>query len=289
MVESPALGLRAYRAWGAEKLLKDLRTSRDLPVKSSLSPLSPMGVRLEGYASVLGEDLFEKGAFEIQDEGSQMMAWFTLWPELFGSVLQGAPGDQASEWKVPPFPKAPPSSWRVIDACAGAGGKALALGDGMQGGGRIFAYDISERKLQALRRRATRAGLRNIQAVALPESEQIALAEKFEGSADRVLIDAPCSGWGVLRRNPDAKWRQGAEQWDRLPPIQQGLLKNFSRLVKPGGVLVYGVCTFRRSETDDVVGAWLETNPGFERLASGYLGPGLTDGFYIAAFRRSPQ
>jgi 16S rRNA (cytosine967-C5)-methyltransferase len=174
-----------------------------------------------------------------------------------------------------------------VDACAGAGGKSLAMADLMMGQGRLFSYDISERKIQSLRRRATHARLNNIQAMALPEGRETEALAKFEGTADRVLVDAPCSGWGVLRRNPDIKWRQEREALGRFPAIQLRLLEAYSRLVKSGGILTYGTCTFRKGETTDVVERFEAGQGGrFERLKGGFFGPGASDGFFMQAWKR---
>jgi 16S rRNA (cytosine967-C5)-methyltransferase len=160
------------------------------------------------------------------------------------------------------------------------------LADALKGRGRVYAYDTAAKKLQALRRRAVRAKLNNIQAVALEEGAEEKTVSRFRGSADVVLVDAPCSGWGVLRRNPDIKWRQERESLDRMPQIQKRLLGTYSQLVKPGGTLVFGVCTFRRVETTDIVDSFLREFPEFEKLQGGYLGPGSSDGFFMQAFRK---
>ena len=173
-----------------------------------------------------------------------------------------------------------------MDACAGAGGKSLAFADAMRGKGRVFAYDTSPRKLQALRRRATRAGVRNIQAVVLESGSEQKSISKFKKTANIVLVDAPCSGWGVLRRNPDIKWRQEADSLARMPEIQGHVLSTYSELVAPGGRMVFGVCTFRKAETIEVVDRFLKEHPEFEKGPGGYLGPGPTDGFFMQAMTR---
>jgi 16S rRNA (cytosine967-C5)-methyltransferase len=157
----------------------------------------------------------------------------------------------------------------------------------LSGRGRVYAYDVSERKLKALARRASRAGVYNIQTAVVAEGAEEQLVDKFAGTADVVLVDAPCTGWGVLRRNPDIKWRQQPEELERLPQVQQRILGAYSRLIKPGGRLVYGVCTFRREETEDVVSGFLAAHPEFTRGAGGYLGPGPCDGFYMCELIRN--
>jgi 16S rRNA (cytosine967-C5)-methyltransferase len=280
--EAP-MGIRASRSGGAEKLVRELKSTSSIPVKIEVSDLSPVGVRLGGYAQVFALPAFEQGGFEIQDEGSQIMALFALWPEIFGKLLSTKPGPWSGT-----LLKLPDSTpiLTVIDACAGAGGKSLAMGDYLKGKGRIYAYDISDKKLQALRKRGTRAGLNNIQTVALTEGKESEQLKKFHGSADVVLVDAPCSGWGVLRRNPDIKWRQESAHLDRMPGIQLRLLTEYSELVKPGGRLTFGVCTFRKSETLDVVERFLANRGDFEAGPGGFLGPGPCDGFFMQSFRR---
>jgi 16S rRNA C967 or C1407 C5-methylase (RsmB/RsmF family) len=286
--EAP-LSLRAARVEGAETLLKKLGAKRKLPVKAQISDVSPMGVRLAGYVPVLsgdwGRELHEKGAFEIQDEGSQLMAFFALWPELFAARLQKRPGAFEKSFKLPELPK-DTQAWNVVDACAGAGGKTLALGDALHGKGRVYAYDVSVKKLQALKRRASRAGLRNVQAVPVPEGKEAESLSRFRRTAQVVLVDAPCSGWGVLRRNPDIKWRQDDASLERMPALQKRLLGQYGELVAPGGRLVFGVCTFRKAETLDVVEAFLKEHPDFTAGPGGYVGPGPTDGFFMQAFER---
>jgi len=283
--EAP-LSLRASRRAGAQGLLTALTSGTRLPVRVELSNLVPLGVRLSGYAPVLGTESYQKGAFEIQDEGSQFMALFALWPERYGALLKDRPGKVPKlEFPAPPPPK-DPAAWTVIDACAGAGGKSLAMGDAMKGKGRIYSYDTSALKLQALRRRATRAGLNNIQAVAVKEGSESEVVSRFKRTAQVVLVDAPCSGWGVLRRNPDIKWRQAESVLTRMPEIQLRLLNQYSELVAPGGRLVYGVCTFRKAETLDIVRQFLEKNPKFKAQEGGFLGPGPCDGFFMQAFTK---
>ncbi|HAR43495.1 MAG TPA: hypothetical protein DCS07_12825, partial [Bdellovibrionales bacterium] len=169
---------------------------------------------------------------------------------------------------------------------AGAGGKTLALADALQGRGRVFAYDTSAPKLTALRRRVSRGEFTNIQTIALQEGHEEDTIGKFRKRADVVLVDAPCSGWGVLRRNPDIKWRQTPEVRARMPQIQKRLLLVYSSLVAPGGRLIYGVCTFRKAETTAIVDEFLSEQPEFERAQGGYLGPESSDGFFMQAFVR---
>ncbi|MGK5084824.1 hypothetical protein WDW37_16165 [Bdellovibrionota bacterium FG-1] len=286
--QEPPLSLRASKRLGAAALLKGLAGGSQLPVRAQVSEFAPFGVRLSGYAAILGSDLFHKGMFEIQDEGSQLMALFALWPEIFGPLLSESPGPVTMPLKVPQIPQEVPA-WNVVDACAGAGGKSLAIADALGGKGRIYAYDTSAPKLQALRRRATRAGVTNIQTVQVREGQESEAIGRFKRRAHVVLVDAPCTGWGVLRRNPDIKWRQDPSVLERMPEIQLRLLSEYSQLVAGSGRLVFGVCTFRLAETREVVDRFLRAHPEFEAGPGGFFGPGPTDGFFMQCLTRRGQ
>jgi 16S rRNA (cytosine967-C5)-methyltransferase len=283
----PPLTLRAcYRI--SPRDLIDRFDPSSLPVKIAPGTLSPSAVSLSSYAQILNTEVFREGLFEIQDEGSQVMAFFSLWPELFAPLLSKKPGAALRAFQGG-LPMAS-STWRVVDACAGAGGKSLALADALRSGGRVFSYDTVAGKLQALRKRASRAGYRSIQTVQVPEELEPGvtfLDGKFDQSADRVLVDAPCSGWGVLRRNPDIKWRQTPEELTKLSKLQLRLLETYHPLVAEGGILTFGVCTFRKAETWDVVAEFSQRySDQFEPIAGGYLGPGPCDGFFMHAWTR---
>jgi 16S rRNA (cytosine967-C5)-methyltransferase len=193
----------------------------------------------------------------------------------------------------------------VVDACAGAGGKTLALGALLENRGRLTAFDVADYKLEELRTRARRAGMTNVRALVadpkLPSSEELAL----HGRADRVLCDVPCSGLGTLRRNPEARWRLGPADLDELPALQRQILERYAPLVATGGRLIYGTCTVSRAENDAVVDAFLAAHPEFvevpakeilgrtraERIGDGTrlrLWPHVheTDGFFAAVMRR---
>ncbi len=267
--------------------------------KSRRGRFAPRARVFKGYESVMNQGLYQEGALEVQDEGSQLMAWFSVFPELFGRALGESPQVQKkifTEVLAEEHSKIN-SSLTVVDACAGAGGKTLALADILKGQGRIFAYDIYEKKIQALRRRATRARETNIQAVALDADALQSLRQKFSGSADLLLLDLPCGGEGVLRRNPDSKWTRkplpkplAAD----LPPIeelQRKIILDYLPLVKKGGRVVYGVCTFKKSETVEQV-EWLnsssfrdESGISLDLRESGFTGPYETDGFFMASFQ----
>jgi 16S rRNA (cytosine967-C5)-methyltransferase len=163
------------------------------------------------------------------------------------------------------------------------------MADALQGKGRVYSYDTSDKKLLALRRRAKHAGFNNIQTLALKEGQEAEALKRFRRTAQVVLVDAPCSGWGVLRRNPDIKWRQSHEALARMPEIQKRLLSLYSDLVAPGGRLVFGTCTFRRAETRDIAEAFLRSHPDFRAKEGGYLGPSPCDGFFMQAFERVPK
>jgi 16S rRNA C967 or C1407 C5-methylase (RsmB/RsmF family) len=288
LAERAPLSLRASRLKGRNEVLSALNDSRDIPLRARASAVAPYGFYYEEYVAVLGHELFKQGAYEIQDEGSQLMALFALWPREFLPMLRKVPGACRAWPKGKETPKAK-DSLVVVDACAGAGGKTLAMADALRGRSQVFAYDVSPKKLDALKKRAKRLGLHNIKTVALPEGMEEAAVGKFAGTADFVLVDAPCSGWGTLRRNPDVKWRQEYESLERLEKLQARLLDVYSALVKPGGHLTFGVCTFRKPETTDQAQAFLARHPEFEAVGGGYLGPGPSDAFYLHAFRRKEE
>ncbi|RYZ94898.1 MAG: RsmB/NOP family class I SAM-dependent RNA methyltransferase, partial [Proteobacteria bacterium] len=286
--ETAPLALRATRKKGRNEVLSSLNDGREVAIRGRASAVSPVGFYYDEYTAVMGNELFEQGDYEIQDEGSQVMALFALWPKEMLPMLRKVPG-ACREW--PKNKELPPAreGITVIDACAGAGGKTLAMADALLGKSNVFAYDVSVKKLEALRRRATRSNLFNIKAVQVTENEEEKTVSKFRGRADVLLVDAPCSGWGTLRRNPDVKWRQDYDSLDRLVDLQARLLDAYSPLVKPGGTLTYGVCTFRKKETTDQVAAFLERHPDFESIGGGYLGPRPSDAFFLHAFRRKEK
>jgi 16S rRNA C967 or C1407 C5-methylase (RsmB/RsmF family) len=254
---------------------------------STRSKISPVGVVVPQWQKVLHLPMAERGLVAIQDEGSQLLARYALnardvsW--ALSSTPQAITGDSPLSWG-----SLTSQATRVVDSCAGAGGKTLAMADFLGGGGSIFAYDVSEKKLQALRKRAIHHGFQNIKSVLLIPGREEERTKKFEKTADVVLVDAPCSGWGVLRRNPDIKWRQNIEEIVDLERLQARLLSVYAPLVKSGGRLVYGVCTFRNAETEDQVQKFSHSSLGteFELEECGYLGPGPCDGFFIASWRR---
>lgn len=228
------------------------------------------GLRLPPDSSIERHELFESGAIEVQDAGSQ-----------FVSLASGArPG------------------MTVIDLCAGGGGKTLALAAMMENRGRIIASDIDRGRLSRLPARAERAGVTIAEPLLLDGGREIDALERFTGSADLVLIDAPCSGTGTWRRNPEARWRLTPDRLARLNATQTSLLDLGSRCVKPGGALVHIVCSLLDAEGSDQVQAFLTRNPGWSvaeidgSIGSAHgLGRRLTpanhstDGFFVAMMR----
>jgi 16S rRNA (cytosine967-C5)-methyltransferase len=219
------------------------------------------------------------------------MSRYALDPTAIAPYLSATP--QVSKVEVPSdlnWTKAlPPLT--VVDACSGAGGKTLALADFLGGKGRIYAYDIYQSKVRALKDRMDRAQERNVQGVHLPEGSTEPL-EQFKETADVVLVDAPCSGLGVLRRNPDIKWNRKppsvkeVEAEMSIEDLQDKVLSAYTPLVKSGGRLVFGVCTFAKSESIDQLETFLKTHPDFTLESSGFVGPFDTDGFFMASFIR---
>lgn len=201
--------------------------------------LSPQAVRLVGKPALQKHPLFLNGSFEVQDEGSQLLAL----------LVQPKRGEL------------------VIDFCAGAGGKTLQLGAMMRSTGRLCAFDVSEKRLAKLKPRLARSGLSNVHPVLIAH-ENDAKVKRMAGKADRVLVDAPCTGLGTLRRNPDLKWRQSPTSVDEMVVKQGAILAAAARLVRPGGRLVYATCSLLIEENDAVVDAFLVAHPQFRSLSA---------------------
>ncbi|MDR0563931.1 MAG: RsmB/NOP family class I SAM-dependent RNA methyltransferase [Azoarcus sp.] len=224
-----------------------LKTNRDAAlgrlrkdkIDAAPCPLSPHGIRIVGKPTLQKYALFLDGSIEVQDEGSQ----------LLGFLMQPKPGEF------------------VVDFCAGAGGKTLQLGAMMRSKGRIYALDIAQKRLARLRPRVARAGLSNVHPI-LIEHERDARLKRLAGKADRVLVDAPCSGLGTLRRNPDLKWRQAPDAIDEMVTRQKAILEAAAKLVRPGGRLVYATCSLLAEENDAVVDAFLASHPEFSPLSA---------------------
>lgn len=248
---------------------------------------SPIGLTAPGYRPVHKSKPYLDGNLEIQDEGSQLLSWLCFHPEHAPLLLKDRPSDIQ---ETPPEAlalKRIPAGLNVTDTCAGAGGKSLCVADLMLGKGRVFAYDISETKLKALKRRASRAGLRNIHALPLKLGRESESTRDFNGRSDLVIVDAPCSGHGVLRRNPDIKWPRQKRFGVPFPELQRRLLSTFSGLARPEGRLLYMTCTFSKDETLDVVEAFVDQHPDFRVEFSGFIGPHPMDGFFIASFLKT--
>jgi 16S rRNA (cytosine967-C5)-methyltransferase len=191
------------------------------------TPYSPLGLRIAGKPALHKLDVFMRGDVEVQDEGSQLLALMT--------------GAKRSEM--------------VADFCAGAGGKTLALGAEMRNTGRLYAFDTSGHRLAALKPRLARSGLSNVYPVQIAH-ERDERIKRLAGKLDRVLVDAPCSGLGTLRRNPDLKWRQTPQSVEELRVKQAAILASAARLVKPGGRLVYATCSLLDAENEAIAQAF---------------------------------
>jgi 16S rRNA (cytosine967-C5)-methyltransferase len=198
------------------------------------TPYAPYGLRLEGRPSINRHPLFLSGALEVQDEGSQLLCHLL----------------------------APTRHDLVIDFCAGAGGKTLALGAIMANRGRLYAFDTSASRLKKMQPRLARSGLSNVHPQTISNENDIRI-KRLAGKAERVLVDAPCSGLGTLRRNPDLKWRQSPESVARLVDKQTAILRAAAGLLKPGGRLVYATCSLLHEENEAIVEAFLAANPQF--------------------------
>lgn len=209
-------------------------------IEAEATPYAPLGIRVGGKPALTKLKVFEDGWIEVQDEGSQL---------LCGLV-------------------APRRGEMIVDFCAGAGGKTLALGGAMRSSGRLYAFDVSERRLGKLKPRLARSGLSNVHPV-LIDSEHDAKIKRLAGKIDRVLVDAPCSGLGTLRRNPDLKWRQNEAALAELTPKQASILASAARLVKVGGRLVYATCSVLPAENEAIVDAFLAEHPGFALVPAG--------------------
>jgi len=242
------------------------------------TPYSPSGVRLEGKPQINRHALFLQGAIEIQDEGSQLLCQLL----------------------------APRRGEMVADFCAGAGGKTLALGALMRGSGRLYAFDISEKRFAGLKPRLARSGLSNVHPQWIA-GENDARLKRLAGKLDRVLVDAPCTGLGTLRRNPDLKWRQDEQTLAERRAKQDVILAAAARLVKPGGLMLYATCSLLDEENAAVVESFLAAHAQFElrpanaalaqqriELDTGEylrLAPQLhgTDGFFAALLARKKE
>jgi 16S rRNA (cytosine967-C5)-methyltransferase len=208
-------------------------------IKAVDTPFSPWGLRIEGKPALSNLDAFARGAIEVQDEGSQLLAL----------LLDAKRGEM------------------VVDFCAGAGGKTLALGASMRSTGRLYAFDTSAHRLESLKPRLARSKLSNVypSAIAHERDDRI---KRLSGKIDRVLVDAPCSGLGTLRRNPDLKWRQSPKAVQELTEKQTAILASAARLVKSGGRLVYATCSVLPEENEAIAQAFSAAHPNFVPLSA---------------------
>ncbi len=217
----------------------------------------PDAVQLAEKKNVFLTSAFKDGLFEVQDASSQKI----------GELLDVKEG------------------MRVVDACAGAGGKTLHLAALMKNKGQIIALDIYEWKLAELKRRAKRAGAHNIETRLISDNKVI---KRLHEKADRLLIDAPCSGLGVLKRNPDSKWKIDQEFIDRIKGEQQQILQDYSKILKKGGQMIYATCSILPSENNEQVKIFLENNPDFSLIKDEKIMPSEGyDGFYMALIKRN--
>lgn len=238
-------------------------------------PYSPVGIRMAARLNIGKHILFTEGKIEVQDEGSQLLSYLV----------------------------APKRGQMVADFCAGAGGKSLAIGALMKNTGRIYAFDVSEKRLHNLGQRLKRSGLSNLHAQVI-SSENDPKLKRLNGKFDRVLVDAPCSGLGTLRRNPDLKWRQTEQDVQELNAKQTSILARAAKLTKAGGRLIYATCSLLRDENEAIAEAFLSAHPDFKLVPANevlaqqnialdtgdYLKllPHLhgTDGFFAAVFEK---
>lgn len=256
------------------------RTLAEAGIEAQPTPFSPWGLRIHGKPALSKLDLYTHGGVEVQDEGSQLLAL----------LLDPKRGEM------------------VVDFCAGAGGKTLALGAAMRSTGRLYAFDVSGHRLEALKPRLKRSGLSNVHPAQIAH-ERDDRVKRLAGKIDRVLVDAPCSGLGTLRRNPDLKWRQSPQAVQELQAKQRAILASAARLVKPGGRLVYATCSLLRAENEDIAAEFSEAHkdfvlqPASELLSRAHVEQAdalvqdefmrlwphrhATDGFFAAAWQRN--
>ena len=237
----------------AKELVSDLK---DEGVESFQIKNYPDAVQLEQKKNVFITSAFKDGLFEVQDASSQKI----------GELLDVSEG------------------MRVVDVCAGAGGKTLHLAALMKNKGQIIALDIYEWKLAELKRRAKRAGAHNIETRMIDDNKVI---KRLHEKADRLLIDSPCSGLGVLKRNPDSKWKIDQDFIDRIRKEQEKILQDYAKILKKGGKMVYATCSILPSENNAQVATFLKNNEGYTLLKEEKVMPSSGfDGFYMALIER---
>ena len=215
-------------------------------IKAVPTPYSPWGLRIAGKPALNKNEAFVRGDFEVQDEGSQLLAM----------LLDAKRGEM------------------VVDFCAGAGGKTLAIGAAMRSTGRLYAFDTSAHRLDSFKPRMARSGLSNVHPAAIAH-ERDDRVKRLSGKMDRVLVDAPCTGMGTLRRNPDLKWRQNLQAVEEMAVKQAAILQSAARMVKSGGRLVYATCSVLPQENEAIAAAFAAANPDFVALPAGEVLAGL--------------
>ena len=278
MFEQASLDLRVntIKANRDEVLAKMLAENTNNQATISITPHAPTGLRMPARLGINKHILFTEGKIEVQDEGSQLLAYLV----------------------------APKRGQMIADFCAGAGGKTLAIGALMKNTGRLYAFDVNQKRLTNLGQRLKRSGLSNLNAQ-LITGENDQKLKRLNGKFDRVLVDAPCTGLGTLRRNPDLKWRQTEQDVQELNGKQMAILARAAKLVKSGGRLIYATCSLLQDENEAIAEAFLNNNGEFKLLAASdimrqqqiavdtgeYLKllPHLhgTDGFFAAVFEKA--
>jgi 16S rRNA (cytosine967-C5)-methyltransferase len=281
--EARAIALGLLNAAPMDLRANAVKLSRDQAIAALASSgvrceptqFSPTGIRLADKPPINRHPLFLDGSVEVQDEGSQLLA----------AVV------------------APKRGEMVVDFCAGGGGKTLALGAMMRNTGRLYAFDVSAKRLAGLDPRLARSGLSNVHPVAIANENDLR-AKRLAGKIDRVLVDAPCTGFGTLRRNPELKWRFGEKDVAELVDKQARILSAAARLPRLGGRLVFATCSVLREEGEEIAAAFLAAHPGYAQISCAdilaaqgiQLDTGInlrlfphlhrTDGFFAAAFER---
>ncbi len=257
LAQAPLRYIRVNRLKGSREQLQQQLRAEQIP--SEPVDKQPDALIIRGDVPLFRSKSFHDGWFEQQDLGSQHIA----------RMLNPKPG------------------MLTVDACAGTGGKTLHIAALMQNKGRIIAMDVEQRKLDQLRKRAKRTGINNLETRLIESSTQI---KRLRASADRVLLDVPCSGLGVLRRNPEAKWNPLFEDLEQLCATQQDILQRYSKMAKVGGEVVYATCSILPMENQDQVAHFLENCSGaFELLEEMTIFPSAlnSDGFYMARLKRT--
>lgn len=275
-----ALGEQAFGAKKWEAELKALNTEAEVILRANT-----LRIRRDELADYLKQEGIDSTPVEGVEEALILSERANVF-QLKGFKDGWFEVQDASSQKVAPFLDVHPGQ-RVIDACAGAGGKALHLSALMENKGQLIALDVFEHKLKTLKLRARRAGAHNIETRTIDSSKVI---KKLQRSADRVLVDAPCTGLGVLRRNPDAKWKIDAAFLERVVETQKEILATYAQMVKPQGKLVYATCSILPQENEDQVKHFLASEEGqkFKLIQQQHLYPSTDhyDGFFMALFER---